>query len=69
MASSPRRSILTNAREHASRAIVVNLDLEEFFPSIGFPRVRSVFRRRLLGSRGDDPGATMHRVPAPSDGI
>ena len=40
-----RRSILTNAREHASRAIVVNLDLEEFFPSIGFPRVRSVFQR------------------------
>ncbi len=39
------RSILTNAREHANRAIVVNLDLEEFFPSIGFPRVRSVFKR------------------------
>jgi RNA-directed DNA polymerase len=38
------RSILTNAREHANRAIVVNLDLEDFFPSIGFPRVRSVFK-------------------------
>jgi RNA-directed DNA polymerase len=39
------RSILTNAREHARRAIVVNLDLSDFFPSIGFPRVRSVFQR------------------------
>lgn len=39
------RSILTNAREHANRAIVVNLDLEDFFPSIGFCRVRSVFKR------------------------
>ena len=39
------RSILTNAREHAGHAIVVNLDLTDFFPSIGFPRVRSVFQR------------------------
>lgn len=39
------RSILTNARAHAGRAVVVNLDLENFFPSIGFPRVRRVFER------------------------
>jgi retron-type reverse transcriptase len=39
------RSILTNAQPHAGRAVVVNLDLEGFFPSIGFPRVRSVFQR------------------------
>jgi retron-type reverse transcriptase len=39
------KSILTNAQAHAGRAIVVNLDLEDFFPSIGFPRVRSVFKR------------------------
>lgn len=41
----PGRSILTNAQPHAGRAIVVNLDLEGFFPSIGFPRVRKVFER------------------------
>ena len=41
----PGRSILSNARPHAGRAIVVNLDLEGFFPSIGFPRVRKVFER------------------------
>jgi RNA-directed DNA polymerase len=41
----PGHSILTNARPHAGRAIVVNLDLEGFFPSIGFPRVRKVFER------------------------
>ncbi len=39
------RSILTNAAPHCRRAVVVNLDLEGFFPSIGFPRVRSVFQR------------------------
>jgi retron-type reverse transcriptase len=38
-----QRSILTNASAHAGRQIVVNLDLEAFFPSIGFPRVRKVF--------------------------
>jgi retron-type reverse transcriptase len=41
----PGRSILTNASPHAGRAVVVNLDLKDFFPSIGFRRVRSVFRR------------------------
>jgi retron-type reverse transcriptase len=41
----PGRSILTNARPHAGRAVVVNLDLEGFFPSIGFPRVRKLFER------------------------
>jgi retron-type reverse transcriptase len=39
----PGRGILSNARPHAGRAVVVNLDLEGFFPSIGFPRVRKVF--------------------------
>jgi retron-type reverse transcriptase len=41
----PGRSILTNAQPHAGHAIVMNLDLEGFFPSIGFPRVRKVFER------------------------
>jgi retron-type reverse transcriptase len=41
----PGRSILSNARPHSGQRIVVNLDLEGFFPSIGFPRVRKVFER------------------------
>lgn len=40
----PGRSTLTNARPHAARDIVVNLDLEGFFPSIGVARVRHLFR-------------------------
>src|SRR4029078_13447271 len=39
------KSILSNARAHVGQAVVVNLDLEDFFPSITFPRVRSVFQR------------------------
>jgi retron-type reverse transcriptase len=41
----PGRSIVSNARPHARRAVVVNMDLEGFFPSIAFPRVRSVYQR------------------------
>ncbi|MCI0681205.1 MAG: RNA-directed DNA polymerase [Gemmataceae bacterium] len=44
------RSILSNARPHAGRAVLVNLDLADFFPSVHFPRVHSVFAR--LGYSG-----------------
>jgi retron-type reverse transcriptase len=38
-------STVTNARPHCRQAVVVNMDLENFFPTIVFPRVRSVFHR------------------------
>jgi retron-type reverse transcriptase len=41
----PNRGTLTNAKQHTGRDVVVNMDLESFFPSIVFPRVRSVFQR------------------------
>lgn len=40
------RSIVTNAQAHVGKAVVVNMDLEGFFPSITFQRVRSVFHRQ-----------------------
>ncbi|MCI0377096.1 MAG: reverse transcriptase family protein [Gemmataceae bacterium] len=39
------RNILSNAQPHAGHAVLVNLDVRDFFPSITFPRVRSVFQR------------------------
>jgi retron-type reverse transcriptase len=39
------KSILSNAQQHVGKSVVVNVDLEDFFPSIAFPRVRSVFQR------------------------
>lgn len=38
------RSIVTNAAPHTGADAVVNLDLEDFFPSISYRRVRGVFR-------------------------
>jgi RNA-directed DNA polymerase len=37
------RSIITNARKHRNRRYVFNVDLENFFPSINFGRVRGYF--------------------------
>ena len=39
----PRRSIFTNASVHKNRRYVLNLDLEDFFPSLNFGRVRGFF--------------------------
>ena len=44
------RSVVSNARPHVGRRLVLNLDLESFFPSITFPRVRG-----LLQSVGYSP--------------
>jgi RNA-directed DNA polymerase len=37
------RSIRSNAREHVGKRFVLNIDLEDFFPSINFGRVRGMF--------------------------
>ncbi|HRI70552.1 MAG TPA: reverse transcriptase family protein [Polyangium sp.] len=37
------RSTVTNAKEHLHQGIVINLDLSDFFPTIGFGRVRGFF--------------------------
>jgi retron-type reverse transcriptase len=39
----PGRSTVTNASPHRGRDLVVNLDLEGFFPTLTFPRVRGLF--------------------------
>lgn len=39
----PKRSILDNAATHAGRAVVVRVDLKDFFPSITFRRVKGLF--------------------------
>src|SRR5690606_10191540 len=38
-----QRSIVTNARQHISKCLLVNIDLEDFFSSINFGRLRGLF--------------------------
>lgn len=37
------RNIVSNAAPHCGQAVVINLDLKDFFPSIGYPRIKGVF--------------------------
>ncbi|RZK12965.1 MAG: RNA-directed DNA polymerase [Flavobacterium sp.] len=39
------RSILSNAKEHLNKEVVVNIDLKDFFPSIHFKRVKGLFHK------------------------
>ena len=45
----PGRSIVTNAASHTGKAVVCNLDLKDFFPSITFRRVKGLFRKLGYG--------------------
>jgi retron-type reverse transcriptase len=40
----PGRSTVTNARPHEGSDVVVNVDLEDFFPTVTFPRVKGIFQ-------------------------
>jgi len=41
----PGQSIVTHARRHASRAVIVRLDIKDFFPTTAARRVYKYFRR------------------------
>lgn len=41
----PKHSTLTNAAPHVRKAVVVNADLKDFFPTICFPRVKGLFQQ------------------------
>jgi RNA-directed DNA polymerase len=40
----PGKSIYSNAEAHTNSEVVVSLDLENFFPTFTFPRVKGIFR-------------------------
>ena len=39
----PGHSIVSNATPHANQDVVINLDLQDFFPSVGYARIKGVF--------------------------
>jgi RNA-directed DNA polymerase len=39
----PGKSIITNSALHRRKKLIIKLDMEDFFPSITFPRVRGMF--------------------------
>lgn len=47
----PQHSILSNAVPHVGQAVVINLDLKDFFPNIEYPRVKGVFKSLGYGDQ------------------
>ncbi|MFZ6873300.1 reverse transcriptase family protein [Undibacterium sp. Di27W] len=47
----PQHSILSNALPHVRQAVVINLDLKDFFPGIEYPRVKGVFKSLGYGDQ------------------
>jgi len=47
----PGRSIATNARVHAGAKIVVKLDIEGFYPTVTYRRVKGLLRQAGLGEQ------------------
>lgn len=39
----PLRSIVTNAQPHVGKTVVINMDLKDFFPTVGYPRIKGLF--------------------------
>ncbi|MCK5902567.1 MAG: RNA-directed DNA polymerase [Cocleimonas sp.] len=41
----PAKSIVTNAEPHSGKKVVINLDLNDFFPTISFIRIQGLFKK------------------------
>ncbi|PON15711.1 RNA-dependent DNA polymerase [Candidatus Entotheonella serta] len=38
------RSLVTNAQPHTGQAVVINMDMKDFFPTVSYPRVKGFFQ-------------------------
>lgn len=47
------RSIVGNSRKHVNKAVIVNIDLKDFFPSISYRRIRGIFMSTAFGFKYD----------------
>jgi RNA-directed DNA polymerase len=63
-----RYSIITNAKRHKARRFVLNIDLQDFFPSLNFGRVRGFFLKNNHFKLAE-PIATLIAQIACNDGV
>lgn len=54
------KSIITNAEQHLDKTFIFNIDLEDFFPSIHFGRVRGIFKKEPFGFPEDIAAVLAH---------
>jgi RNA-directed DNA polymerase len=60
------KSIITNARQHRRRRWVFNIDLEDFFPSIHFGRVKAFFIKNRDFALNEEVATTIARIACAS---
>jgi RNA-directed DNA polymerase len=66
---SPARSIVTNAKQHRKRRYVLNLDLQNFFPSFNFGRVRGYFIKNNDFQLNERVATVLAQIACCSDGL
>jgi retron-type reverse transcriptase len=64
-----KRSIITNARQHRHRRWVFNLDLEDFFPSINFGRVRGFLLKNRDFELHEDVATVITQIACHEDSL
>ncbi|MBF6568029.1 MAG: RNA-directed DNA polymerase [Candidatus Binataceae bacterium] len=64
-----KRSIITNARQHRNRRYVFNIDLENFFPSINFGRVRGYFTQDISFNLDKDVATVIAQIACHENGL
>lgn len=46
----PAKSIVTNAQPHVGKHVVINMDLKDFFPTVGYSRIKGLFTNQGYNS-------------------
>lgn len=64
----PGESFLTNAKYHERQKWILGLDIDNFYPSITFPRVRGLFLSRLFGFN-ERVATILARITTTKDGL
>jgi RNA-directed DNA polymerase len=64
-----KRSIITNARQHRHRRWVFNLDLQDFFPSINFGRVRGFLVKNRDFELHEDVATVITQIACHEDSL
>lgn len=65
----PGHSIVTNATAHRSQRYVLNLDLEDFFPTINFGRVRGFFLKNRSYALNEVVATTIAQIACHGPGL
>lgn len=56
------KNIITNAKIHKGKKVVINMDIEDFFPSFNFGRVRGYFKKNKMFDFSDETATLIAQI-------